>query len=218
MKLRIVTLSILSHFIFSIATQAQVAYPRFQKHMVLEGETAKGICEHFQVSLEDFCLQNDFPKDVKLKAGQVVLIRQLKAGEQEIVETPLTTKKEAVKPSITSTPKETAPVKKTETPVAKKEEKPVSKEKPKPAAEPAVTKKETSSEPFVVPPPSTKAVEVGPGGTKYNVSKNDYHIVAKGQTFFRIALIYGLSVEELKQLNGLSNTNIEIGQKLKVRK
>ena len=59
---------------------------------------------------------------------------------------------------------------------------------------------------------------MGPHGEVYNVSKTGYHIVGKGQTFYRIALIYGLSVEELKQLNGMSNTNISVGQKLKVSK
>jgi LysM repeat protein len=82
----------------------------------------------------------------------------------------------------------------------------------------APTIKEVAEEPFVVPPPSTKAVEIGPRGVVYNVSKGEYHTVAKGQTFFRVALIYGMSVDELKELNGLENTTIEIGQKLKVRK
>ena len=68
------------------------------------------------------------------------------------------------------------------------------------------------------PPPSTKAVEVGPGGTKYNVASDGYHTVQRGQTFYRVALIYGLTVDELQKINNLPNTNIEVGQKLKVKK
>jgi LysM repeat protein len=42
-------------------------------------------------------------------------------------------------------------------------------------------------------------------------------VVEKGQTFYRIALIYGLTIDQLKALNNMSNTNIAVGQKLKVR-
>ena len=55
-------------------------------------------------------------------------------------------------------------------------------------------------------------------GTKYKVAESGYHTVEKGQTFYRIALIYGLSVDELKALNNLSNTTISVGQKLRVSK
>ncbi len=212
MKLSILTLFTFLMLHLSFTASAQIAYPRFQKHMVLDGETAQSIAEHFNVSVNDFCLLNDFPKDVKLKYGQVVLIRQLKDGEKEIVEDAPLQKTKTVKMEAAIKPVEekqkTATTKSTTT---------TEKAKPAPVATP-VTKKETEEKPFVVPPPSTKAVEVGPGGTKYNVSQSEYHTVAKGQTFFRIALIYGLSVEELKELNGLANTTIEIGQKLKVRK
>ncbi len=221
MKLRFVTLLTLLLLISSNLVKAQVAYPRFQKHTVLEGETAKDVVEHFNVTLQDFCLLNDFPENVKLKEGQVVLIKLLADGEQEIVE-------EA--PLKKVTPVKSAPVKAEVNEEPKKEAaKPVAEEKAKPApvkAAPVVvektklapTIKEVAEEPFVVPPPSTKAVEIGPRGVVYNVSKGEYHTVAKGQTFFRVALIYGMSVDELKELNGLENTTIEIGQKLKVRK
>ncbi len=238
MKLRLVTLLTLSFIVFSTAVQAQVAYPRFQKHTVLEGETAQGVADQFHVSLTDFCLLNDFPEDVKLKPYQVVLVKQLKEGEEEIIEdVPL----QKVKP-VRSEPAKTEPAKtvvaettkttttKTTTTTITEKPKPVVEEKPKPAPvkttavevvekpKPVAVKKQAADEPFVVPPPSTKAVEVGPHGVKYNVSKSEYHIVEKNQTFFRIALIYGMSVDELKELNGLSNTTVEIGQKLKVRK
>ncbi len=211
MKLRIIALLALLSFFAIDVVQAQIAYPRFQKHQVLDGETASSIAEQFNVSLSDFCLLNDFPEDVQLKYGQVVLVRQLKAGEEEIVEDPLPLKKEPAKTS--------APAK--EAAITRKEETPVVKEKPQPVAETRKSAPETkvvAEEPFVVPPPSTKSVEIGPGGTRYNVTQSEYHVVQKGQTFFRIALIYGMSVDELKELNGLSSTTIEIGQRLKVRK
>lgn len=233
MKLRLLTLFTLSVLFFVSNTQAQVAYPRFQKHTVLAGETAKDVVAKFNVTLQDFCLLNDFPDNVILKPNQVVLIKQLQDGEKEIVEdAPLQKAKPAKKeehaaaPAAEEKPKEEkakpAPVKTTPSePVAAKKTEPApaktttfAVEKPKPAP----VKKEVAEEPFVVPPPSTKAVEVGPHGVTYNVSKTGYHVVAKNQTFFRIALIYGMSVDELKELNGLTNTTVEIGQKLKVRK
>ncbi len=176
--------------------------PRFQKHYVLDGETATSIARKFEVPFKDFCLLNDFPETVKLTPGQQVLIKQLKSGEEEVVEAvPLPTRKEKVK---------AAPLK--EEPVAETE--PVRSEPVKAAPKKVVA----SEEPAVIPPPSTKAVEIGPHGTVYKVSKEEYHTVQKGQTFYRIALIYGLSVDELKAINGLDNTTIEIGQRLKVRK
>ena len=240
MKLRIISLFALLLFIFTCNVQAQVAYPRFQKHTVLEGESAQDVAEHFMVTLQDFCLLNDFPENVKLKAGQVVLIKQLKEGEKEIVEEPVAKKTAPAQKQEEQEVTEEAPLKKVapvkEAPAKtvtteKTEPAPaetVSHEKPKPAPvktapvaekpKPAPARKEVAEQPFVVPPPSTKAVEIGPHGVKYNVSKEEYHIVQKNQTFFRIALIYGMSVDELKALNGLDNTTVEIGQKLKVRK
>lgn len=46
----------------------------------------------------------------------------------------------------------------------------------------------------------------------------DYHTVRPGETLFRIASIYNLTVDELKSLNGLSNNEISVGQKLKIKK
>lgn len=47
-----------------------------------------------------------------------------------------------------------------------------------------------------------------------NRSNNDVHYVKKGETLYRIARNHGLTVEKLKELNGLTSNNLEIGQKL----
>jgi len=44
--------------------------------------------------------------------------------------------------------------------------------------------------------------------------KPKYHVVKKGETLYRIASTYGLSIYELKSYNGLSSNNIFVGQKL----
>ena len=42
------------------------------------------------------------------------------------------------------------------------------------------------------------------------------HIVASGETLFRISQNYGTSVEELKRMNNISGNSVSVGQKLKV--
>lgn len=44
-----------------------------------------------------------------------------------------------------------------------------------------------------------------------------YYTVKKGDTLFRIASKHGLSVPQLKKMNGMKSDNIRVGQKLKVR-
>jgi membrane-bound lytic murein transglycosylase D len=43
------------------------------------------------------------------------------------------------------------------------------------------------------------------------------HVVRKGDTLSAIAARYDLSLEQLKRLNGIKGSHIEVGQKLKVR-
>ncbi len=45
----------------------------------------------------------------------------------------------------------------------------------------------------------------------------EYHVVKKGETLFRIAQKYNISVEELKRLNGLNSNKLSKGQKLIVK-
>lgn len=49
------------------------------------------------------------------------------------------------------------------------------------------------------------------------VTEKTYHTVAKGQTLSSIAKSYGISVDKLKTMNGLSSDNIRLGQKLVVK-
>jgi len=49
---------------------------------------------------------------------------------------------------------------------------------------------------------------------KYIIEDGSVHTVRKGETLYRIARLNGLSVSELKELNGLKNNKLKIGQKL----
>mgnify|MGYP001213457027 CR=1 FL=1 len=50
------------------------------------------------------------------------------------------------------------------------------------------------------------------------VVETEIHTVGDGETLYSISRIYGLTVEELIAINGLDNTQIKTGQKLKVSK
>ena len=167
----------------SVTAHAQIQVLHYQQHNVKPGETATSIAAQYTIPLREFLLLNDFPENIKLKAGSLVLIRGLNENE---------TKAEEVKDKNVSGIKPT-----------------------KPAAE--ITSQ--TSSPVVAPRvASTKKLEYGPTGIVYHISANKFHLVEKKQTCFRIALIYGLAMEELLKLNNLPNTNIQIGQRLRVKK
>ena len=50
--------------------------------------------------------------------------------------------------------------------------------------------------------------------SKEATNNSENHIVTKGDTLYSISKRYGLTVEELKNLNGLSSNSISIGQTL----
>ena len=45
-----------------------------------------------------------------------------------------------------------------------------------------------------------------------------FHTVRKGETLYRLKVRYGVAVEEIKSLNGLSNNEIKVGQVLKIKR
>ena len=207
--------------IFSLnALQAQEAIPQFLKHTVKAGETLGTISAKYQINKRDILLLNDFPSDKKVEAGDVVLIRTLTENEALALDKKIYTQPAKKVPVNVPEPEErvkaTEP-KKSATTTLRNEKTTQAKQEKQSAKETMVVSAQKTVA-VGTPPASTKAVEVGPGGTKYKVADSGFHIVERGQTFYRIALIYGLSVDELKALNNMSNTNIEIGQKLKVKK
>ncbi len=53
--------------------------------------------------------------------------------------------------------------------------------------------------------------------TKIKNTESEYHTVKKGDTLFKIAKKYNLSVDELKRLNALTSNRLRVGQKLIVK-
>ncbi|MBK8468109.1 MAG: LysM peptidoglycan-binding domain-containing protein [Chloracidobacterium sp.] len=53
--------------------------------------------------------------------------------------------------------------------------------------------------------------------TTISAAKPPIHVVKKGDTLSGLSIEYGLSVAEIKKLNGLKSDLIKVGQKLKIR-
>ncbi len=70
-------------------------------------------------------------------------------------------------------------------------------------------------------PPSTPVTQPGTSqpsaGTGTTATPAGYHTVVKGDTLYNISKRYGLTVDQLRQLNGLPNNDIKIGQLLKIK-
>ncbi len=67
-----------------------------------------------------------------------------------------------------------------------------------------------------------KVVKITPKVVKKEITakkedSNNFYVVQKGENVYRIALKNKISIAKLKQLNGMTNNNISVGQKLKVK-
>ncbi len=57
-----------------------------------------------------------------------------------------------------------------------------------------------------------------PGNVRVVQKSKDYHTVASGETLFSISRLYGLTVDEIKSQNQITDNAISVGQQLKVKK
>ncbi len=74
------------------------------------------------------------------------------------------------------------------------------------------TVKETTSE--VIKEKAPKKEEV----VKKTVETNVFHIVQKGETMYQISKKYGIPTTAIKKLNGMTNNNLRVGQKIRIAK
>ena len=81
----------------------------------------------------------------------------------------------------------------------------------------ACSRDSLSRRPIVIEP--DKKVVKGKGKSKSHSKSSGtvYHTVKKGETLSSIARKYGLSVAQLKKLNGLKKDSIRVGQRLRVK-
>ena len=89
-------------------------------------------------------------------------------------------------------------------------------ERPEPVRpERAAPQPEPPPAPRTPPPAPAPAVSTSAPATP--AASGPVHVVAAGETLFRIALRYDTSVAELRRLNGIAGDQIEVGQRLVVR-
>ena len=74
----------------------------------------------------------------------------------------------------------------------------------------------TTTTPRPIPPTVVPPRVADPTGPATGTGQ-EYHSVSAGETLYAISRRYGLTVDALKKLNGLTGNNISIGQRLRVR-
>ncbi len=228
--------------LFAICLTAQTPIP-YLRHTVEWNETVYSIPVHYNITTKEFLAANGFTRDVELHAGQEVAIRPMtsleilaiaKESKQEqaaIATKPITKPKTYAKAAAVFEAQPLVPEERVvidvEAVVAKmkkaQETKPLVEEDKiviDVAAVVAKMEREKMMISSVEPKKSARQLatneDAAPNGITYIKSSDGYHLVERKQTLYRIALTYGLTVDELKALNGMNTTDIMIGQKLKV--
>ncbi|MEZ4884623.1 MAG: glucosaminidase domain-containing protein [Chitinophagales bacterium] len=72
--------------------------------------------------------------------------------------------------------------------------------------------------PPVINPPVIKIPPVNPSTDDKDTPTSITHIVKKGDTLYSISQQYGVTVETIKATNGLTSNDLNIGQRLKIKK
>lgn len=227
--------------LFAICLTAQTPIP-FLRHIVELNETVYSIPVHYNITTKQFLEANGFAHDVQLQPGQEVAIRPMTLSEilakadelnQPIAlgPKPVSKRKAYAKASaIVEVPPlvpEERVVIDVEAVVAKmkkvQEKKPLVEEDRiviDVAAVVAKMEREKMMINSVEPKKSARQLaanqDTAPNEITYVKSSDGYHLVERKQTLYRIALTYGLTVDELKTLNSMNTTDIMVGQKLKV--
>ncbi len=161
-----------------------------QWHKVQAGETLMGISQMYGIKVDKLRKKNRIPDGLEPAPGERLRLRW-KVSRKEIPRT--------LRPE---------PRKEAELPVKGPVNAPDS-----PRPQPIVI--DDSDLPGTPTPIPSRTLE--PEGEVPSVGKSDKHIVAPGDTLWRIAKQYDLRVEELKSLNNLQSDSIQVGQSLRVK-
>lgn len=208
-------------------------------HRVDEGETMHSISQKEGIKLKALLKKNGMTYGQEAAEGEVLCLKKkckttpkLKTDE-EIKENIKQEIQSRVDEAVKDKQKQAAPVPVEqiekpaeeiiveEPPVPVAEEKPVVQER---VAEPVVKEQEVADEAdqgvFIGMEKSSSTrtpveeIKAAPPEKPTGTKPTKYHNVAPQETLFKIATTYGISVDELKRLNGLSSNNISIGQRL----
>ncbi len=228
--------------LFAICLTAQTPIP-YLRHIVEWNETVYSIPVHYNITTKEFLEANGFTRDVQLHEGQEVAIRPMTNAEviamaqqskQEPtaeVAKPVTRQKTYAKAAAVFEAQPLVPEERIVIDVEAVVAKMKKAQEPKPlveedrividvAAVVAKMEREKMMISSVEPKKTARQLVVNedaaPNGITYIKSSDGYHLVERKQTLYRIALTYGLTVDEIKALNRMKTTDIMVGQKLKV--
>ncbi len=201
---------------------------RSTEHTVREGQTMFDIAQVYGIRLEKLLEMNGMRRGQEPETNEVVRIRGKNSHPVKIKEdsnyTPTKpTDWPGSKPKPDNSPVvedgeldfEIGPGAPNTTP---EKSKPSSEKPATPGTKPGQKPPATSTErPFEDDPvPNTKPnkpAEEDPDAP----APRGYHRVVKGDTLYKLSRDYGLTVDRLKQINNLSNSDIKIGQLIKVQ-
>ncbi len=228
--------------LFAICLTAQTPIP-YLRHTVEWNETVYSIPVHYNITTKEFLEANGFTRDVQLHEGQEVAIRPMTHAEiiamaqqskfepTAEVAKPVTRQKTYAKAAAVFEAQPLVPEERIVIDVEAVVAKMKKAQEPKPlveedrividvAAVVAKMEREKMMISSVEPKKSARQLaaneDAAPNGIAYTKSSDGYHLVELKQTLYRIALTYGLTVDEIKALNSMKTTDIMVGQKLKV--
>lgn len=181
-------------------------------HYVQPDETLFAISQLYGIKLSKIRSRNRIPEGAELQVNQPIKLKgcRIKEGERPRLETekkPTETVPPLLDPDDEFMPDEITPEKPTTAPPSGGTTKPTTPPTggtTKPTTPPTGGTRPDTSTPTT---PSTQPAEPGDG----------FHTVAKGDTLYNISRRYSLTVDELLRLNSLSDSNIKIGQVLRVK-
>lgn len=88
---------------------------------------------------------------------------------------------------------------------------------PLPTIPPTANPKPSKPNDIVVQPPPTKPTPTKPTTQPTAPAGARFHTIVKGDTLYNISKRYGLTVDQLRKLNGMTDDYIQIGQQLRVK-
>ena len=186
-------------------SQVSMNGKQYYAHIVLERQTIYGITKAYNVTEEDLYAANPMLKQEGLRSGTVIYIPLVSGQDKD--------KKSA---SAKETPvKEKSTKEKKETPVKEKKETPVKEKttpvKETPAKEKPAPKEKTVKEKPVKEKPATR--ETAP---KPTVNKDGYieHTVKWFENIYDVAASYGVTAQQIMEVNGLKSSAISKRQVL----
>ena len=197
-------------------------------HKVQAGETLYDISQRYGIRLKQLARRNKLSEDAQPAAGTEVKLRgsrvddppRLAGDEEYLPDTPPvpTTDDgridmdEPTDPDPVDRPTIRPPARPPYN-VDRPETNPPANP-PGPVYPPVTTPDPTPSTP--PPGPVVRPPTVDPPGPTVSPTTQTYYTVVGGDTLYGISRRYGLSVDELKQLNGLTSNNLAVGQRLRV--